>query len=74
MIILTVLVTIVVAAALRGALIMLLWNWLLPSILSAPEINMLEGIGLYILAALLFSNVVDSNMLPTKKEKKEIKE
>jgi len=69
MLFLTILVTIIIASLLRGVLIMVLWNWLLPALLHVPEISILEGIGLYMLVALLFGNLVDKNVLPKSKEK-----
>ena len=65
------LVLVVVAMAVRGVLVMLLWNWLLPSILGLPEISFLEGIGLYLLTSVLFGTLVDKNLLPAKSKKKE---
>ena len=52
-----VVVGIVVATVLGlglGALVMLLWNWLLPPIFGLKAITYLQGVGLFILSHLLF--------------------
>lgn len=39
---------------LLGAVTMLLWNWLVPSLFSGPEIGFMETLGLLLLAKILF--------------------
>lgn len=46
-------VVLVVGIAL-GAIVMLLWNWLMPEIFGLPTISYLQGIGLVVLSHLLF--------------------
>ena len=41
-------------ALLLGWVLMTLWNWLIPDLFHGPQINYLQGIGLFILAKLLF--------------------
>ncbi len=43
----------VIIAAL-GAVVMLLWNWLIPAIFGLGTINFLQALGLFVLARLLF--------------------
>lgn len=45
----------VVALALFGTALMLLWNWLMPSIFGLTTIDFWQAIGLFVLARLLFS-------------------
>ncbi|MDL2223687.1 hypothetical protein LJB92_00035 [Bacteroidales bacterium OttesenSCG-928-M06] len=44
----------IVFLATLGAVIMLLWNWLLPSLLGVAAINFWQALGLFILARILF--------------------
>lgn len=44
----------IVCVVLVGAVIMLLWNWLIPQILNGPEITFWQALGLFILAKILF--------------------
>ena len=37
-----------------GGIVMLLWNWLLPSLFGWPEITLLQGFGLLVLCRILF--------------------
>jgi hypothetical protein len=37
-----------------GGVVMLLWNWLLPTLFGLPEITLLQGFGLLALGRLLF--------------------
>ena len=69
MIVLLVIITILIALALRGVAIMLLWNWLLPSLVHVPHISFLEGVGLYLLVTFLTGSIVDKNVLPKAKIK-----
>jgi hypothetical protein len=43
-------------AFILGFFIMILWNWLMPTIFSLPEINYWQACGLFILSKLLFAN------------------
>ena len=43
-----------------GFLVMLLWNWLVPSIFHLREINFWEGWGLCVLTSFLFKTTVTS--------------
>jgi len=69
MVALVVVFTVGVMLALRGLGIMVLWNWLLPSILGLPEISFFQSMGLYLLVTFLAGALVDKGMVP-KKEKK----
>lgn len=42
-----------IAAALFGGVVMLLWNWLVPSIFNGPTVTFWEAIGLLLLGRLL---------------------
>jgi hypothetical protein len=44
----------VVAIAVLGAVVMALWNWLAPSLFSAPQIGFWQALGLLLLAKILF--------------------
>ena len=61
-------IAILVVLALRGLIVMLLWNWLMPSILGLPEINLFEGIGLVFLAAFLFGSMIEKGALTAGKK------
>jgi hypothetical protein len=37
-----------------GGIVMLLWNWLLPSLFGWPQITLLQGFGLLVLCRILF--------------------
>nr|WKN39200.1 hypothetical protein K4G66_10875 [Tunicatimonas sp. TK19036] len=39
-----------------SAVVMLLWNWLIPRLLSGPTISLWEAMGLLILSRILFGN------------------
>ena len=43
-----------VFALLLGAVTMLLWNWLVPSLFNGPEIRFAQAFGLLVLARILF--------------------
>lgn len=43
-------------AVVVGAVVMLLWNWLLPDLVGAAEIGFIQAIGLLILCKILFGN------------------
>ena len=45
------------AVILFGAPLMLLWNWLMPTIFGLPEIGFLQACGLQLLATILFKPV-----------------
>ena len=47
----------VVALAIFGTTLMLLWNWLIPSIFGLTTLNFWQAIGLFALARLLFSGI-----------------
>ena len=38
-----------------GGMVMVLWNWLVPSLFNGPEIGFLESLGLLLLSKILFS-------------------
>jgi hypothetical protein len=40
--------------AITGGIVMLLWNWLLPTLFGWPEITLLQGFGLLALGRILF--------------------
>lgn len=64
----TILVTVIAALALRGFIVMLLWNWLMPMLTSLPEIGFFEAVGLFLLASFLMGSVVDKNVIPSTKK------
>jgi len=70
MVLLVVVLTVILAAALRGLMVMLLWNWLVPMLTTLPEIGFFEAIGLFLLVSFLTGSMVDKNVFPTKAEKK----
>jgi hypothetical protein len=43
-----------IIAAVAGAIVMLLWNWLFPSIFGLAVINFWQALGLFIFARILF--------------------
>jgi hypothetical protein len=45
------------AALAFGAVLMLLWNWLVPDIFGGPELNLLQAIGLLVLSKILFGGL-----------------
>ena len=45
-----------VITAVFSAVVMLLWNWLMPAIFSLGAINFLQALGILILSRILFSN------------------
>ena len=45
------------AVILFGAPLMLLWNWLMPTIFGLPEIGFLQACGLQLLATILFKSI-----------------
>lgn len=44
---------ILVAVLLRGLIVMLLWNWLMPVIFSLPELGFWQAVGLALLSTFL---------------------
>jgi len=44
----------------------ILWNWLVPSIFSLREINLVEAFGLLIMAKIMFSATVNNNKTDNK--------
>jgi hypothetical protein len=52
--ILTVLGVLILAVLLFGAPLMLLWDWLMPTLFGLPEITFWQACGLQLLATLLF--------------------
>jgi|SRR5688572_6705505 hypothetical protein len=57
-----------------GGLVMLLWNWLLPSLFGWPEITLLQGFGLLALGRILFGGFGgggghSKNMTPEERER-----
>ncbi len=50
-------ISFVAFAAVFGALVMLLWNWLMPYIFGLPELNFWQAAGLLILCKLLFGGI-----------------
>ncbi len=70
MIFLVLILTVIAVVALRGFVVMLLWNWLVPTLTTLPEIGFFEAIGLFLLVSFLTGSMVDKNVLPSKTEKK----
>lgn len=67
MLLISIIAIAIVALALRGFLVMLLWNWLMPMLLSLPEVSFLEACGLFLLGSFLFGTFIDKNIVPAKK-------
>jgi predicted tellurium resistance membrane protein TerC len=47
----------ILAAVAFGAVLMLLWNWLVPDIFGGPQLTLLQAIGLLVLSKLLFGGL-----------------
>lgn len=52
----TVIGTLVLVALILGLPLMLLWNWLMPTLFSLPVITFWQAVGLNILSGILFGN------------------
>jgi hypothetical protein len=50
------------AVILIGGPLMLLWNWLIPTVFGLPEITFWQACGLQLLATILFKNTVNTNI------------
>lgn len=50
-----------ICSFLIGALVMLLWNWLIPVIFDLPSISYLQGCGIAFLCSLLFKTTITIN-------------
>ena len=48
------LVIAVIALPLFGLLVMSLWNWLMPALFAMPRITLLQALGMFLLARILF--------------------
>lgn len=48
----------VVAVAAMGAVVMWLWNWLIPTLFTGPEISYYQALGLMLLSRILFRGFV----------------
>jgi len=46
------------AVAAMGAVVMWLWNWLIPTLFHGPEIDYLQSLGLMLLSRILFRGFV----------------
>jgi hypothetical protein len=51
----------ILACLLFGAPLMVLWNWLMPTIFGLPEITFWQACGLNILSAILFRSTIKTN-------------
>jgi hypothetical protein len=49
------------AMILLGGPLMLLWNWLMPTLFGLPEITFWQACGLQVLATILFKATVKTN-------------
>ena len=49
------------AGILFGAPLMVLWNWLMPTIFGLPEIGFWQACGLQLLATILFKPTIKTN-------------
>ena len=49
-------VLIILAISAFGAVIMLLWNWLIPTIFNGPSVTYFQALGLLVLSKILFSS------------------
>ena len=49
------------AVILFGAPLMVLWNWLMPTIFGIPEIGFWQACGLQLLATILFKPTIKTN-------------
>ena len=48
------------AVILFGGPLMILWNWLMPTLFSLPEIGFWQACGLQLLATILFKNTLNT--------------
>lgn len=55
-----------------GLLIKLLWNWLMPELFGLKEISYWQGIGIFILARIIFGSVGGNSSSPKSKNDKKI--
>lgn len=46
-----------VAAAVAGAVLMMLWNWLMPAVFGLPAISLAQALGLFVLSRLLLGGL-----------------
>lgn len=53
-----ILICFVAFATVFGALVMVLWNWLMPCIFGLPELTFWQAVGLLVLCKLLFGGVM----------------
>lgn len=51
-------ICLVAFATVFGALVMVLWNWLMPCIFGLPELTFWQAVGLLVLCKLLFGGVM----------------
>jgi len=68
--ILMVLVALAVLVALRGLVVMLLWNWVMPVIFSLPELSFMHAVGLSLLVSFLIGFNSPTSATSTKKASK----
>jgi len=52
--IMKIMIVAVLAVVLVGAVITLLWNWLVPQLFNGPQITFWQSVGLFLLAKILF--------------------
>ena len=62
-----------IALLVLGGLVMLLWNWLLPDLIGASEISLLQALGLLLLCKLLFGSSERNNHRTGKYWRKRLK-
>ncbi len=68
----TLAVGLTIGVALRGVGVMLLWNWVMPSVFNVAEISFFEGVGMFLLAAFIFGNLFDRKALLGTDAKKKV--
>jgi hypothetical protein len=59
--IVTIVGILILAILLLGGPLMLLWDWLMPTLFGLPEITFWQACGLQLLATLLFKPIVKTN-------------
>ena len=64
------LVALAALVALRGLIVMWLWNWLMPMVFGLPELSFIESIGMVLLATFLFGTMFDRGSLSNAKGSK----
>lgn len=65
------LLPVVIGIVFQGFAVMLLWNWLLPDLLSLPIIDFNKALGLTLLCRFLFTNAITLTSTTSVKDKRD---